>query len=271
MKKHPIPLPSVAILSQLLLFVLLAAPASAQNNTQNVGRDTRFQATTPSGHLLSYAVVDDGQVNIVFHAEYPELLGGDIEVPRSVKHNGTNYIVTGIADGAFANCIRVKSVTLPTTLYSIGDRAFLRCTALRIIRLPKTLTTIGARAFEGCTALIDVVLPNAVSEIGEYVFSGCCNVRHFVLSHALTAIPDGAFENCTALTDILIPEQVATISCTAFKGYKALSLIVLLNTTPPVPGCEEPFGREITVRVPARAFDIYKASTAWGQYNLQSL
>ena len=118
---------------------------------------------------------------------------------------------------------------------------------------------------------MDVVLPNAVAELGEYAFAGCRNVRHFVLSHSLTAIPDGVFENCTALTDILIPEQDESIACTAFKGYKALTVIVLLGTTPPAPGCEEPFGREITVRVPAKAFDAYKASTEWGQYNLQSL
>jgi len=248
-----------------ILFVLILGLAFPSVSAQT------FNAMTPSGHLLSYAVVDEGQVNIVFHAEYPELLGGDVEVPRSVKHDGTNYIVTGIADGAFANCIRIKSISLPTTLYTIGDRAFLRCTDLRIIRLPKTLTTIGVRAFEGCTALLDVVLPNAVTELGEYAFAGCRNVRHFVLSHGLTAIPDGVFENCTALTDILIPEQVESIACTAFKGYKSLTVIVLLSTTPPTPGCEEPFGREITVRVPAKAFDIYKASKEWGQYNLQSL
>lgn len=244
-----------------LAVALLATTVTAQT----------FQAATPSGHLLSYAVVDEGQVNIVFHSEYHELLGGDITVPRSVKHDGVNYIITGIADDAFANCIRIKSITLPTTLYGIGDRAFLRCTALSIIRLPKTLTTIGERAFDGCTALVDVVLPNAVTELGEYVFANCCNVRHFVLSHGLTAIPEGAFENCTALTDILIPEEVASIACTAFKGYKNLAVVVLLNTTPPVPGCETPFGREIKVRVPAKAFDLYKASTDWGQYNLQSL
>lgn len=230
-----------------------------------------FSATTPSGHLLFYSVVDEGQVNIVFQSEYPELLGGDIEVPRSVKHDGGNYIVTGIADGAFANCIRIKSVNLPTTLYTIGDRAFFRCTDLRIIRLPKTLTSIGSRAFEGCTALLDVVLPNSVTELGDHAFAHCSGIRHFVLSHGLTALSDGVFEDCTALTDILIPEQVSFIACSAFEGYKALSVIVLLNTTPPTPGCEQPFGREITVRIPAKAFDAYKASTEWGQYNLQTL
>lgn len=261
MKKNIFSVLSVAMVSQLLLFALMATPASAQG----------FQAKTPSGHLLSYTIVDDGQVNIVFHSEYPELLGGSIDVPRSVKHNGTNYIVTGIADGAFANCIRIQEITLPTTLYSIGERAFLRCTDLRIVRLPKSLTTIGAHAFEGCTALVDVVLPNAVAELGEYAFAGCSSVRHFVLSHSLTALTECVFLNCTALTDILIPEQISSIACDAFKGYKALKVIVLLNTTPPTPGCEEPFGREIVVRVPAKAFDIYKASTDWGQYNLQSL
>ena len=248
----------------IALFLLSAVTLSAQGGST-------FSALTPSGHLLYYTIVDDGQVDIVFHAEYPELLGGSLDVPRSVKHNGTNYIVTGIADGTFANCIRISSVTLPTTLYSIGARAFFRCTALSVVRLPKTLTTIGEHAFDGCTALLDVVLPNAVADLGAYAFAGCSNVRHFVLSHSLTAIADGLFQGCTALTDILIPEHVSTIACNAFDGYKSLKVILLLNTTPPVPGCETPFGREIVVRVPACAFDAYKASTDWGQYNLQKL
>ena len=250
----------------LLTLVALAGFFCSQASAQQT-----FSSITPSGHLLFYAVVDEGQANVVFHGEYPELLGGDIEIPRAVKHEGVNYIVTGIADGAFANCIRVQRVTLPTTLYAIGNNAFLRCTDLRAIRMPKSLTTIGDHAFDGCTALVDVVLPNAVSQLGEYAFANCTAVRHFVLSHSLTALADGVFQNCTALTDILIPEHVSSIACNAFEGYKALTTVVLLNTTPPTPGCELPWGREIVVRVPRKAFDIYKSSTEWGQYQLQSM
>ena len=230
-----------------------------------------FSSVAPSGHVLYYRIVGEGEVHVCFHNQYPELLGGFIDVPRAVKYNNVNYIVTGVADESFANCIRVQGISLPTTVYTVGSRAFYHCTDLRVVHLPKSLTEIGAHAFDGCTALVDMVLPNSVTLLGEYAFNDCVAIRHFVLSHGLKEIQPATFRNCKALTDILIPEQVSAIACDAFEGYEKLSVVILLNVNPPVPGCERPFGTEVHIRVPSKAFDAYKASTDWGQYTLLSL
>jgi len=250
----------------ILLLVVLASPAFAQTEQK-----ADFSAVCSTGQVLHYKIIDYGEVNVWYNNQNPELLGGYIKVPRTVKYNDQNYVVTGIADEAFAHCIRIQGVELPTTMFFIGERAFYRCTDLRVILMPKTLTYIGSSAFEGCSSLIDVVMPNSLSEMGEYVFKDCVNVRHFVISHALPAIPEGTFMNCSSVTDYLIPASVATIGCHAFDGYEKLQSVTFFGPVPPEPECPLAFGREIPIYVTGQNFPAYKASYIWGQYAIQSM
>ena len=179
--------------------------------------------------------------------------------------------ITAIGDNAFAFCIRIQGIELPTTMFFIGDRAFFHCTDLRVIQMPKTLTTIGESAFEGCTSLIDVVMPNSVIEMGANVFKDCDNVRHFVISQGLTEIPEGAFMNCKSVTDYFIPASVTALGCNAFDGYVNLKTVTFFGNIPPEPECEPAFGREIPIYVKSQAFDQYKASYHWGQYAIKAM
>ena len=254
------------ILSLFIMTALAAVTLQAQTDSA-----PDFSAVCSSGQVIYYKVVDYGEVNVWYNNDYPEVLGGFVVIPRSVRHDGQNYVVTGIADEAFANCIRIQGMELPTTMFFIGERAFYRCTDLRFIFMPKTLTYIGASAFEGCTALLDVVMPNSVTEMGAYVFKDCSNVRHFVISHGLEEIPEGTFMNCSSVTDYLIPAAVTTIGCHAFDGYKSLKSITFFGPVPPQPDCEPAFGREIPITVMNKHFAAYKASYIWGQYTIQAM
>lgn len=253
----------IPILITLVAFIGIASAQSSEKPD--------FKASCPSGQVLYYKIVDDGEVNLWFCNEAPEMLGGHITVPRTVKYQGRKYVVSGVADGAFANCIRIQGIELPTTVLTIGSRGFYRCTALRVVQMPKSLTAIGSQAFEGCTALIDVVIPNSVVEMGEEVFKDCSGIRHFVLSRALTEIPDGAFQGCSSVTDYIIPEQVVKFGCHAFDGHDKLVYVTFLGQVPPVPACGEAFSREVTLYVASRQFDAYKASTDWGQFPIKTL
>ncbi len=232
-----------------------------------------FSAVCSSGQVLYYKIVDFGEVNVWYQEEYPELLGGFVKIPRTVRYNDENYVVTGIGNGCFSNCIRVQGMELPTTMFYIGNAAFAHCTDLRFIEMPKTLTTIGDWAFEDCPSLIDVVMPNSVWQVGAYAFKDCVNVRHFVISHGLTEIPEGCFENCASVTDYLIPANITSFGCGAFDGYAKLKSVIFLGTVPPQPVCaDEPsFGREIPITVTKQAFDAFKASYIWGQYTIKSM
>ena len=257
-------------MKKLFSFVLFAALAVGTLFAQTDMKPD-FSAVCSSGQVIYYKVVDYGEVNVWYNNDYPEVLGGFVVIPRTVKHDGQNYMVTGIADEAFANCIRIQGMELPTTLFFIGERAFYRCTDLRFIFMPKTLTYIGSSAFEGCTALLDVVMPNSVTEMGAYAFKDCSNVRHFVISHGLEEIPEGAFQNCSSVTDYLIPASVTTIGCHAFDGYRSLKSVTFFGPVPPEPDCEPAFGREIPITVMSKHFSAYKASYIWGQYSIQAM
>lgn len=254
------------IISLFLFAAMASAAIYAQTDTQ-----PDFSAVCSSGQVIYYKVVDYGEVNVWYNSDYPEVLGGFVVIPRSVKHDGQNYVVTGIADEAFANCIRIQGMELPTTMFFIGERAFYRCTDLRFIFMPKTLTYIGASAFEGCTALLDVVMPNSVTEMGPFTFKDCSNVRHFVISHGLEEIPEGAFQNCSSVTDYLIPASVTVLGCHAFDGYEKLKSVTFFGPVPPTPDCEPAFGREIPITVMGKHFAAYKASYIWGQYTIQEM
>ncbi|MBR5423295.1 MAG: leucine-rich repeat domain-containing protein, partial [Clostridia bacterium] len=75
--------------------------------------------------------------------------------------------VTSVGAGAFAG-FWIRSVSLPSTLYSIGDKAFYS-TALSYIELPEGLVSIGEWAFRE-TPLIGAVLPSTLQSIGEQSF-----------------------------------------------------------------------------------------------------
>ena len=252
----------------IISFVLAGMTASfAQDDMQ-----ADFSSVCSSGQVLYYKIIDYGEVNVWYQDQYPEMLGGHIIVPRNVKYDGQNFVVTGVADGAFANCIRIQGVELPTTMFFIGDQAFYHCTDLRVILMPETLTSIGESAFEGCTALVDVVMPNSLIELGAYAFKDCSNVRHFVISHSLPIIPEGAFLNCKSVTDYLIPASVTTLGCKAFDGYEKLKEVNFFGMVPPLPECDDQlsFGRDIPIYVIKPAFDTYKASYVWGQYDIRT-
>lgn len=232
-----------------------------------------FSSVCSSGQVLYYKIVDFGEVNVWFQEDYPMMLGGYIVIPRVVRFNDQNYVVTGVDDGAFANCIRIQGVEFPTTMFFIGDSAFYHCTDLRVVQMSKTITSLGVSVFEGCTSLIDVVMPNSVVEMGAFAFKDCVNVRHFVISHGLTEIPEGAFQNCPLVTDYFIPANVVKFGCDAFAGYEKLKSVTFFGPIPPMPECADQlsFGREVPIYVTRQAFDAYKASYVWGQYTIKAM
>ncbi len=80
----------------------------------------------------------------------PKSIEGDVIIPEGV---------VSIANYAFADCSKIKSVCLPKGFQHIGEYAFSSCTELGNITLPDTLFSIGALAFDGCAKLKSVSLP----------------------------------------------------------------------------------------------------------------
>lgn len=137
-----------------------------------------------------------------------------------------------IVSGAFMNCSKLKSITLPDSVTYIGENAFYGCKKMKNIRLshgiteltprvlayctrlkevtvPDGVTTVGENAFEGCEGLLNVLLPETVSVFGNSAFYGCPALIHFTFPMHTTKIGDDVFLYCTALKDVCFPGSVS--------------------------------------------------------------
>ena len=92
----------------------------------------------------------------------PEHKDGGFAIPSSV---------TIINDGAFADCIRLTSVTIPEGVPRIGTGTFVSCSALTSVTIPSSVTYFGDGAFAGCGALTSVTIPAGVTYLAA-VFLG---------------------------------------------------------------------------------------------------
>ena len=53
----------------------------------------------------------------------------------------------GIADGAFKDCLNLKTATLPDSLESVGTSAFFNCPKMKSVSIPPSVQSIGSSAF----------------------------------------------------------------------------------------------------------------------------
>ena len=80
----------------------------------------------------SYEKQDDGTVTFT---EQENSTGENYEVPETVTHDGVEYQVTAIAEGAFKDNVNLKELSIPESIVSIGDDALAGCTNLEKINL----------------------------------------------------------------------------------------------------------------------------------------
>jgi hypothetical protein len=79
--------------------------------------------------------------------------------------------VVMIGTGAFQDCKKLTSVTLPDCLTVVGDHAFNGCSSLTSIDLTHVIS-IGQQAFAWCTELTDIRCGPDLQAIGEYALRG---------------------------------------------------------------------------------------------------
>lgn len=166
-----------------------------------------------------------------------EKYSGNIFIPSSVTYNGKVYTVTSIGYWAFADCTRLGSVTLPSTIQTIQNWAFQNSSISSIV-IPQSVNKIDY-PFTGCNNLTSIVV-----EDGNATFDSRnnCNAIIETAKNSLiagcktTEIPEGvetiyynAFLNITELKNIYIPSSVKNIIYNAFEGCTSLESIEVDN------------------------------------------
>ena len=175
-------------------------------------------------------------------------------VPESVTYGGKTYSVTAVAEGAFENCSRLTSITLPSTITALGDRAFAGCSGLKALSVNMTTDpAINAEMFtgiEGCKLYVPKEWSSAYSW-GTYfwpiirgeTFTAIVNdvettflitsENTVQLGDASVAIPTD-YSGAYAIPETVEHEgttyTVTAIAREAFKGIKQLTSIVMPAT-----------------------------------------
>lgn len=85
--------------------------------------------------------------------------------------------ITRIGSCAFANCSSLQEVLFESVdMVDIGWGAFMNCSRLKTISLPVGLTNIGPIAFANCSSLPSVKLPDRC-RVGDQAYVGCDNLQ----------------------------------------------------------------------------------------------
>lgn len=96
-----------------------------------------------------------------------------------------------VGNGAFKNCVNLKSVTFEGDVSYIGDEAFLNCTSLNKVTFKKpnaSIRYVGKSAFANCFSLETVTLPTKTKEIREFAFGNCILLNTVTLPSGVSAV-----------------------------------------------------------------------------------
>lgn len=104
-----------------------------------------------------------------------------VAIPSTITVKGVKYKVTSVANKAFANNKKLKSVTIGGNVTSIGNQAFSGCTSLKTVIIGNKVKSIGQQAFNGCKNLKQITLGKNITSIGKQAFNGCRNLKKITL------------------------------------------------------------------------------------------
>lgn len=164
-------------------------------------------------------------------------LPANVIIPETVTNNENTYSVTEIADGAFANCTSMESVSVPGCVVQIGNmnRAvsnmpFYQCTSLKVVRFEdgseKLKLGYYYNNYDGGLGLF------SYSPLEE-VYIGRDLDYEDQLSYPMISHADyygySAFYNQPKLAKVTIGQSVSKISPYLFYKNGALTLLELPN------------------------------------------
>lgn len=126
----------------------------------------------------------------------------------------------GISREAFSNCYALTDVTIPENVTSIQTEAFLNCSSLKSIKLPENLQMIDGSAFEK-TGLTSITFPDSVKYIGNLSFANT-KLTSVTIPKSTTRVGTSAFADCASLTKAVFLSADTVIESSCFS-YAALS------------------------------------------------
>lgn len=216
---------------------------------------------------------------------------GDIVIPqqfKTVPANAFNNIgfakgtkltlhdgVSIIGKGAFYKLKFSSPVSFPASLTTIHQDAFAECLMLGTLNLPSRLSFIGKRAFGTYVETTEVTglngeleLPSTISVISNDAFYGQ-SFTSVTLSDQITHINERAFMNDKFIKTVTTGKNLDYIGPDAFSGCGALQTFICLNPEPPELSSGA-FGGiywdKVVLEVPEQSVERYRNASGWNQF-----
>lgn len=191
---------------------------------------------------------------------YATVLGayGDftsITIPPKIKHETTYWTITyevdNIAPGAFANKVKMTSISIPSTIKEINN-AFRDCENLTSVHISDlaawcnidfndwvqdggiyTAQGVGNPLFYAHHLFLngkeikDLVIPDGITYISAVAFWGCTGLTSVTIPNSVKSIGAGAFYCCENLNTVNLPESLEEIGVRTFGYCENLTTINL--------------------------------------------
>lgn len=216
---------------------------------------------------------------------------GDIVIPQqftTVPANTFNNIgfaksttltlhdgVSIIGSGAFYKLKFSTPISFSESLTTIYQDAFAECLMLGTLNLPSSVTFIGRRAFGTYVETTEVTglngeleLPSTISVISNDAFYGQ-SFSSVTLSDQITHINERSFMNNKFLKTVTVGKNVDYIGPNAFCGCNALQTFVCLNPEPPElssDAFEGIYWDKVILEVPEQSVERYRNASSWRQF-----
>lgn len=200
---------------------------------------------------------------IVYHGKSACAYKGDFKANETIK-DGT-VVVT---DGLFYGDEELTSIDIADSVEYIGSMAFEECINLREVKLPKSLYTICEETFYGCESLESITLPDVVN-IGESAFAHCISIKNIVIPESVEfGIDDSAFLNCTSLQKVTVNGNIQQIGSAVFMNCENLKSINIPKSVESIGNDVFEFCDNVTIKCYENSYAHEYAKTNGINYSL---
>lgn len=210
-----------------------------------------FSVANGQGYLLFYDILDTTYNRVSVKGDPYSSSGGYVHypgvlnIPDTVRNNGTLYHVTAISDYGFSQHMEITSIILPSTLVSIGDYAFYWCIGISELFIPSSVETIGLGA---CFPIPNIIYngfatgspwyARAINAYEEdslfykdstktYLAGARKEISSAVIPNTVDTIGALAFGLCLNLESVIFPNSIVSINRQAFRTCLALENIII--------------------------------------------
>ena len=212
---------------------------------------TYCQAVSFTFNGLNYSVVSSMSrtCTVISGDSY----SGDIVIPSLASYSGDEYKVIRVNDGAFRNCTKVNSVTIPESVTLVEHGAFDGCTSMSqlILKDGEEILSMDGVTTNGGTSCTFSDCPLESIYIGRNLtyrtadnytnrdpiyspFAQIMTLRSVYISDAVTNIPHSLFYHCEGLESVEGMKNVQSIDDPAratsygvFQGCKSLKSFII--------------------------------------------